>query len=204
MLLTSGRYARRNVGLTTLLALILLMSGCVITVPTPPPSGTVPPPTPTAQTTSATDDYRAINQALCATLRANVAQALNVTVEQGENAAFQSMIDNRSGVSCRLIATGTGENFTHFLDVANNLVAVLQRQGWTTDPQYVADSPTGTILGLRRDDDVIANGIAVVQVEWNPAPGVECPADQPIATCAEQLEPSQTVYTISVDLAEAG
>lgn len=202
MLITSGRRMLRNFGLTTLVGVVLMVSGCVITFPAPPPSGTVPPPTPTAQTAGATGDYRAIDRALCETLRANVAQALNVTVEQEENTAFQDIIDNSSGVSCRLTATGTGENFTHFLDVANNLVAVLQRQGWATDPQYVADSPTGTILGLRRDDNVIADGLAVVQVGWTPAPGVECPSDQPIATCAEQLEPSEIVYTISVDLAE--
>jgi hypothetical protein len=214
MLITTGHKTVRRLGLTALVGLALTISGCIITFPPPPPSGTVPPPTPTAgtippptpttATASATDDYRAIETELCETLRAEVEQALNVTVTQEEDVAFATVLDNRSGVSCRLTATGTGEDFTNFLDVANNLVALLEAQGWTPDPQYVADAPTGTVLGLRRDDDTVANGLAVVQVNWKPAPGVECPQDQPIATCAEQLEPTEMLYNISIDLAETG
>lgn len=212
MLITTGRNALRNLGLTTLVSLALTLSGCIITFPAPPPSGTVPPPTPTAgtippptptgDTVTATGEYRAIEAELCESLRTEVEEMLNVTVTQEENPAFETVIENRSGVSCRLTATGTGDDFTNFVDVANNLVALLETQGWTADPQYVADAPTGAVLGLRRDDDTVADGLAVVQVNWNPAPGVECPSDQPIATCAEQLEPSQMLYYISIDLAE--
>ena len=34
------------------------------------------------------------------------------------------------------------------------------------------------------------------------AAGVTCPADQPIATCAQSLTPDQMTYTITVDLAQ--
>ena len=65
------------------------------------------------------------------------------------------------------------------------------------DEQYAADGPTGTIGGLRRD-----NQLAAYSVDWSPAAGTNCPADQPISACAETLTPEQMDYNITVDLAQ--
>jgi hypothetical protein len=135
----------------------------------------------------------------CERLRAEVEEVLGAPVLLSQlPAPFRALGDDQDGFSCRLHSGGTGEDFSNFVEVAAALTAWFEGQGWTQDMQYVADSPTATILGLRRGDD-----LAVVQVGWEPAPGVECPEDQPISVCAEELEPAQMVYTVVIDLVQS-
>jgi hypothetical protein len=135
----------------------------------------------------------------CEMLRAEVEELLGTSVVLSQlPAPFRALGNEQVGFSCRLHSGGTGEDFTNFVEVATNLAALLEEQGWTQDMQYVADSPTATVLGLRR-----VNDLAVVQVGWEPAPGVECPEDQPISVCAEELEPAQMIYTVVIDLVQA-
>jgi hypothetical protein len=139
--------------------------------------------------------YAPLDAETCEAVRSEVQALPGVEVTRLERPApFQSIVDGLSGQSCRISASGTVEDFTNFVDVANDLIALLERQGWQRDPAYTADSPTGTVAGLRRDD-----ALAAVRLEWKPTAGVECPPDQPIATCAEQLEPEQMIYTIQID-----
>lgn len=153
---------------------------------------------PTPEESATTSAYQPGDPAACRTLRDDVAQVLSVEATLvAEPAAFESLPEELGGTSCLITATGTGEDFPNFVDVVNDLVQLLEGQGWSRDPLYVADSPTSTIVGLRQ-----ANQLAVIAVDWSPAPEVTCPPDEPIATCAEQLEPQQMVYTITVDLAQ--
>lgn len=143
--------------------------------------------------------YAPLDTAECERLRQEVEELLGVTILLSRlPAPFRSFGDEQKGFSCRLHSGGTGEDFTNFVEVATNLAALLEEQGWTQDTQYVADSPTGTVLGLRRDGD-----LAVMQVGWEPAPDVECPEDEPISACAEELDPAQMIYTIMIDLVTA-
>jgi hypothetical protein len=68
---------------------------------------------------------------------------------------------------------------------ATALGIVLQSTGWTPDPGYVADSPTGTAFAVRRDNEL--------------APEANCPQDHPISDC--QVTPEQMNYTIRVNYA---
>ncbi len=51
------------------------------------------------------------------------------------------------------------------VDAGQRIAGALTPNGWTLDPQYAADSPTGTMHGLRRN-----NQLAVYNVQWAPPP----------------------------------
>ena len=125
------------------------------------------------------------------------------TMDPAQCEAIKMAVDEALGVSttlaesCLIMATGTGEDFGNFLDVAQSLREVFETLGWTENPDYVADSPTGTVFAYESDSQ-----IAFVSVDWQPSEDAECPEDQPISAC--ELEPSQQLYTITVEVAQAG
>ena len=156
----------------------------------------------TDTTTATTGGARPLAAEACTTVQSDVEQALGVTVAHTDAATFTSAFGELTGQSCRLTANGTGEDFTNFVDIAQKLIALLEGQGWTQEMNYVADGPTGTVIGLRHTETDSANQLAIIAVNWEPAPDVTCPQDQPIAACAEALEPTQLLYTITLDLVE--
>ena len=141
--------------------------------------------------------YTPIADAQCTEVQNQLTQALGIDVSRSTApAAFQDL-SGGTGQSCQLVISATGAQFPNMVDAGQRIAGALTPNGWTLDPQYTADSPTGTMHGLRRN-----NQLAVYNVQWSPAAGVTCPADQPIATCAQSLTPDQMTYTITVDLAQ--
>ena len=141
--------------------------------------------------------YTPVDDAACTEVQNQLTQALGIDVGRSTApAAFQDL-SGGTGQSCQLTIAATGAQFPNMVDAGQRIAGALTPNGWTLDPQYAADSPTGTIHGLRRN-----NQLAVYNVQWAPAAGVTCPADQPIATCAQSLTPDQMTYTITVDLAQ--
>ncbi len=146
---------------------------------------------------AAAGGYTPIADAECTEVQNQLTQALGIDVSRNTApAAFQDL-SGGTGQSCQLTIAATGAQFPNMVDAGQRIAGALTPNGWTLDPQYAADSPTGTMHGLRRN-----NQLAVYNVQWAPAAGVTCPADQPIATCAESLTPDQMTYTITVDLAQ--
>ena len=141
--------------------------------------------------------YTPIADAECTEVQKELTQGLGVDVSRNTApVAFQDL-SGGAGQSCQLIINATGAQFPNMVDAGQRIAGALTPNGWTLDPQYAADSPTGTLHGLRRN-----NQLAVYNVQWAPAAGITCPADQPIATCAQSLTPDQMTYTITVDLAQ--
>lgn len=141
--------------------------------------------------------YMAISDAECTEIQGQLSQALGVEVNRTTGVASFSDLSGGTGESCQLTVTGTGVNFAGMPETAALIRQALSDNGWTVDEQYAADSLTGTMGGLRRD-----NQLAAYSVQWQPAAGVTCPADQPISACAETLMPEQMDYRITVDLAQ--
>lgn len=139
-------------------------------------------------------EYRPIDAEMCEDLRGIVSEALDAeaTIEE---VAFNDYINHIPGTGCQILATGTGEDFTHFVDVAQTLQGRFAELGWADDMAYVADSPTGTAFAMRMDET-----LALFNVSWTPAEGVECPDDQPISAC--EIEPAQQIYTVTIHVAE--
>ena len=104
---------------------------------------------------------------------------------------FLDPVSSGRGRACRAVATGPGEDFGSFLDVAERLREVLVRAGWQEDERYLADGPTGTATAFRFDDARV-----LVNVGWTPAEGADCPDDRPIFAC--DVAPAHQSFEITV------
>lgn len=104
---------------------------------------------------------------------------------------FVDPVSNGAGFACRAVATGTGEEFGSFLDVADRLREVLVRAGWHEDDRYLADGPTGTATAYRAGDARI-----FVNVGWRPAEAAGCPNDRPVFEC--DVAPAHQEFEITM------
>ncbi len=138
--------------------------------------------------------YDLIPDSLCQELGTIASQALGVEFIVQTRAPFFDAINKEAGQGCSLIAGGSGSQFSNPQDIVSSVVNSVGL-GWNPQPLYQADGPTGTALGLSRD-----MALMLVSAKWEPAMGVECPADQPISAC--NLAPDQKVYSINVDIAQ--
>lgn len=173
---------------------LLALSACASSAPaaSEPPEAA----SPSAQETQATasGNLRPVDSAECAALRTALEQQLAAPILQA-SAPFTDSIKGLSGTACQLAAKGTGKEFGSFGEVADKIRALLTEQGWTEDQAYLADGPTGTAAGFRK-----GSALAVMSVEWQPGPEVQCPADQPISAC--EVAPEQQIFGISLSLAQ--
>ena len=124
-----------------------------------------------------------VDAAQCDALQAALSEQLGHELTKQEDAP------------CTLVATGTGEDFGSFVDVAQTIRDVFVAEGWTEDEAAMADGPTGTATGYFKDTTV-----AQVSVSWEPSDEANCPADQPISAC--DIAPSQQNFTISITLVQ--
>lgn len=151
----------------------------------------------TAETTTAeateTASAGVAPTAVCDELRAALVRALTLDITLSE-VPVQDQQTGTSSPGCRLSASGSAAELGMFLDVAAKLRTAMTDAGWAEDQSLLADGPTGTASGYRKN-----NVLARTLVEWQPAPGASCPPDQPASAC--QLTPEQQQLTITLDLA---
>lgn len=129
---------------------------------------------------------------LCANLREPLAITLDAEVAQSA-IRFRDLVAGVEREGCVLTAKGDGTQFSDFLTVSQQVATMLAERGWS-EATPLADGPTGTVLGFTHEQQV-----AQLTVDWQPAPGVICPLDQPIGDC--KLAPAQRLYTIRQELA---
>ncbi len=70
----------------------------------------------------------------------------------------------------------------------------MSQSGFTEQPNYQADGPTGSATAAVRD-----MALMLISASWAPDASVQCPADKPISEC--NLTPEQKIYTIQIDTA---
>lgn len=138
-------------------------------------------------------NYVPVSPEICKTLQEIAAQALSITFTMEPSTPFTDPLSGVTGQGCTLTATGTGTNFPGPGQVTANLVSAFM--GWTEQPVYQADGPTGAVTALTRD-----MGLMLISAEWTPAPDAKCPADQPISAC--DVKPEQKLYTIRIQAAQ--
>lgn len=131
----------------------------------------------------------------CESLRALAAETLGAEATLSE-VPFTDIVGGGSGSGCQVTVTGTGADFGTFLEVAQRLSAALSEAGWTEEPAYLADGPTGTATGFRQ-----GNQLVLLSVGWQPGPAVSCPANEPIAAC--NVPPDQQQFTITLQGAQS-
>ncbi len=132
----------------------------------------------------------------CAALQSGIATIVPTEVAQTE-APLEDFVTGATLQGCQLSAAWTGAQQDDFVAVSQQTSALLAGQGWTEDQRYVADGPTGTVLGFTKD-----GLLAILTVDWRPGPAVQCPADRPIMECA--IPPEQRLYTLTLKVANTG
>jgi dipeptidase D len=100
-------------------------------------------------------------------------------------------VTGATGTGCQATITGTGVQFESPAAVVSVLADMLEEQGWTADPMFVADGPTGTAAGYRKGDQ-----ICLAAAMWAPDESANCPTGQPISAC--ELTPEQQNYTVTL------
>lgn len=124
------------------------------------------------------------------------AQAMSHTLDDLAPTQSEETLDDpvsgASGTGCQAMITGTGTQFESPWAVVTELGGMLEEQGWTADPMLVADGPTGTAMGYRKDDQICWAGAM-----WTPDASADCPEDQPISEC--ELTPEQQIYTVTLN-----
>ena len=137
--------------------------------------------------------YTPVSLAVCQTLQAAAAQSLAVNFTLEADAPFSDPVSAATGRGCTLTATGTGTDFSDPGQIVADLVKAFV--GWTEQIDYQAGGPTGAATGMTRD-----TGLLLISAQWSPAPGVQCPSDQPISAC--NLTPAQKHYTVQIQAAQ--
>ncbi len=135
--------------------------------------------------------YVPVTPEICQTLQRMATEALGVTFTMEASAPFTDPITGEMGQGCNLTATGTGRDFSDPSQVTAKLVSAF---GFTEQPAYQANGPTGAATAATRD-----MALALISAEWTPAPEAKCPTDQPISAC--DLKPEQKLYTIQIQAA---
>lgn len=133
----------------------------------------------------------------CDRLRDTIAEEVGGEATTSDDEEFTHEASGASGTGCVLVLEGTGEDYANFVEISRTIEQVLTSNGWTQNINLLADGPTGTAAGYEKD-----GAIALVSVDVEPEEGVDCPTDQPISTCFEELEPSQLRYVTEVIFAQ--
>ncbi|RPH58810.1 MAG: hypothetical protein EHM81_09330, partial [Chloroflexi bacterium] len=131
------------------------------------PAGTV--------SSAAGEQYSPVSQSVCQTIQELATRALAVNLTMEASVPFADPVSGETGQGCRLAASGNGNNFASPADVVE---AVLRGSGFTEQPSYRADGPTGSATAATRD-----TALMLIQAEWKPSADAQCPSDQPIANC---------------------
>ena len=124
------------------------------------------------------------------------AQAMSHTLDDLVPTVTEEPLDDpvtgATGTGCQAEITGTGVQFESPAAVVSALASMLEEQGWTADPMFVANGPTGTAAGYRRGDQ-----LCLAAAMWAPDESANCPEDQPISACEVTLE--QQNYTVTLN-----
>jgi len=84
---------------------------------------------------------------------------------------------------CRVLVVGDSDEMPSFVELASELRAVLEGDGWVEDAQYAADGPAATVSVFERGEE-----LALVAASVQPKDATACAADQVIGDCLESLE----------------
>lgn len=167
------------------------------TQPPPAAAPTEPSPTATAEPTQAPaptlppGEFAPLSAADCQQIQGQIAGALGVPFTF--SVASFTTVSGRNGTGCKIQAAGTQVDFGKSYGEIVGLT-VQTFQDWQPDNNEAADSPLGSLIGLRS-----GNKFMLADLSWSPAPGVNCPPDQPISAC--QVSPEQTLITVTLNAA---
>jgi hypothetical protein len=140
------------------------------------------------------DKYEPVDPAICQMIQESAAQAIGIEFFRDDLSPFLDTVAGEAGLGCHIYAVADGNQIA---DPWTGLTTLMSSAGggWTEQNGYQAAGPTGFAAAMTRD-----MGLMLMQVDWQPTQGVDCPDDQPISACP--LTPEQKVYNITIDVAQ--
>jgi hypothetical protein len=138
--------------------------------------------------------YEPLDPEACIDLVVVVQETFTLDAEL-DRAPFDDYIAHISGDGCQATAVGSGYDFGSLEEASAILGVLLEARGWQEDARYQADGPAATATAYRRE-----NALCLAVISWEPAEGVGCPDNQPLAAC--ELTPDQQVYTAALNCAQ--
>lgn len=138
--------------------------------------------------------YEPLDPEACIDLVVVVQETFTLDAEL-ERAPFDDYISHISGAGCQATAVGSGYDFGSLEEASAILGVLLEGRGWQEDARYKAGGPAAAATAYRRE-----NALCLSVISWEPAEGVGCPDDQPLAAC--ELTPDQQVYTAALNCAQ--
>jgi putative hemolysin len=112
-----------------------------------------------------------------------------------DRAPFDDYIAHITGDGCQATAVGSGYDFGSLEEASAMLGVLLESRDWQEDARYKADGPAATATAYRRE-----NALCLAVISWEPAEGIDCPDDQPLAAC--ELTPDEQMYTAALNCAQ--
>ncbi len=137
--------------------------------------------------------YQPVSAEVCQILQESAGASLGLTLSMQMGPPFTDYASGETGQACTLTATTNGTLISGPYDALTKLVNGFV--GWTVQPAYNADGPTGTATGMTRD-----SGLLLISVGWEPSADANCPTDQPISACP--LTSEQKFYTVKIEAAQ--
>lgn len=148
--------------------------------------------TPAAAPTQSGAGIQPLTMEVCDGMAQAMSHFLNDLIPTVTEEALNDPSNGLGGTGCQSTITGSGADFESPTAVVGVLAGMLAEQGWTQDVMLLADGPTGTSQGFRKDGQICLAG-----ANWSPAESANCPDDQPISAC--QLTPEQQLYTVTLN-----
>ena len=109
-----------------------------------------------------------------------------------QNYSFE--VDGVGGDGCQVAATGTGAEVTDWGQRNNNLITIIQSQGWREDMEFSGGGAGGFLTVFRREG-YVCRYIS----EVGPEDASLCSQDQPLTVCLDNLPPEQVHYSVTFD-----
>ena len=154
---------------------------------------TVAVPTPTSVASSL---YEPLELAQCEALQLGMEKMLKVSMDRSEYPFLDPIDTAARGKSCHIEFQGNGEQVGK--DALLQSLAIFEKLQWRLDKTYSASGPEGEQGGYRKSN----NELAIVKIGWKPADSKKCSPNTPIGDCLKNLQPSQIIFTITIDAAQ--
>ena len=136
--------------------------------------------------------YVPLTKEFCQILLENAAKVISRSLVMETSVPFEDYITNEKGFACQISTTGNELELGNSSEIITKLKNAFL--GFEELPAYQASGPTGETIAMNRD-----SAIVLISANWQPAPGINCPADQPISACI--LKPEQKIYTLMIQAA---
>lgn len=128
----------------------------------------------------------------CQKFATQLQDAVGIPMKASED-DFSDINDSTDGRSCHITGSASGKSFANPDDAMAAMAKVFG--DWREDPERADSGPDGADDGYTK-----GNRLAVLEISWEPGPGVTCSDKEPLSAC--KITPQQRLWTAMADIVE--